>query len=70
MRVELFAALEELAAAIPEMRIGQVLAAVGELCSDMHGRGLWDATDSELREAVWAFRRNYEQSVTSNPGGA
>jgi hypothetical protein len=36
----------------------------------MHGRGLWDATDSELREAVWAFRRNYEQSVTSNQGGA
>jgi len=70
VRVELFAALEELAAAIPEMRIGQVLAAVGELCSDMHGRGLWDATDSELREAVWAFRRNYEQSVTSNQGGA
>jgi hypothetical protein len=40
-RIELFAALEELAAAIPEMRVGQVLAAVGELCSDMHGRGLW-----------------------------
>jgi hypothetical protein len=36
------------------------MAAVGELCADLHGRGLWDATDAELLEAVWQFRRNYQ----------
>jgi len=40
------------------------MAAVGELCADLHGRGLWDAADMELLEAVWQFRRNYEAAVT------
>ena len=38
--VELFAALQELSEVIPEMRSGQLMAAVGELCADLHGRGL------------------------------
>jgi hypothetical protein len=59
-RAELFAALRELSEAIPEMRGGQLVAAVGELCADIHGRGLWDASDTELLEAVWQFRRNLE----------
>jgi hypothetical protein len=46
------------------MRTGQLMAAVGELCSDLHGRGLWDATDDEFLEALWQFRRNYEAAVT------
>jgi hypothetical protein len=60
----LFAALSELSEVIPEMRIGQLMAAVGELCADLHGRGLWDAADQELLEAAWLFRRNYETAVT------
>jgi hypothetical protein len=63
-RADLFAALQELSAMIPEMRTGQLMAAVGELCADLHGRGLWDAADAELLEAVWLFRRNYEAAVT------
>jgi hypothetical protein len=63
-RAELFAALEELSEAIPEMRSGQIMAAVGELCADLHGRGLWDAGDQELLEAVWQFRRNFEASLS------
>ena len=62
-RAELFAALRDLAEAAPEMRAGQLMAAVGELCADMHGRGLWDATDTDLLEAVWQFRRNFEAST-------
>jgi len=62
-RAELFAALEELSRIIPEMRSGQLMAAVGELCVDLHGRGLWEAADVELLEAVWLFRRNYEAAV-------
>ena len=59
-RAELFAALQSLSEAVPEMRVGQLMAAVGELCDDLHGRGLWDATDIELIEAVWQFHRNFE----------
>ena len=65
-RAELFSALRDLAAVVPEMRVGQILAAVGELCADLHGRGLWEASDAELLEAVWQFRRNFE-SATATP---
>ena len=62
-RAEVFSALETLSEEIPEMRAGQLAAAVGELCADLHGRGLWDATDAELLEAVWQFRRNFRAST-------
>lgn len=66
-RAEVFVALKELAEIASEMRIGQLIAAVGELCVDLHGRGLWDASDAELQEAAWKFRRNYEAaSVTAS----
>ncbi len=63
-RAELFAAFRELCKIVPEMRAGQLMAAVGELCSDPHGRALWDASDTELLEAIWQFRRNFEASAT------
>src|SRR5438270_5635109 len=59
-RAELYVRLSELAELIPEMRVGQLIAAVGELCADLHGRGLWDADDPELLEAVWRFHRDFE----------
>ena len=61
-RAELFAALRELSESIPEMRAGQLMAAVGELCVDLHGRGLWEASDAELLEAVWRYRRDFVAS--------
>lgn len=64
-RAEVFVAMRSLAELVPEMRAGQLAAAVGELCADMHGRGLWDASDAELLEAVWQFRRNFETAVGS-----
>jgi hypothetical protein len=63
-RADVFAAIQELSQAIPQMRTGQLMAAVGELCTDLYGRGLWDAVDEELLEAVWQFRRNYEAAIT------
>lgn len=63
VRVELFEALRSLADAAPGMRAGQLMAAVGEVCGDLHGRGLWDADDRELLEAVWKFRRDVESSL-------
>jgi hypothetical protein len=68
-RAELFSILRELAEMIPEMRGGQLLAAVGELCADLHGRGLWDASDAELLEAAWQFRRNYEAATATVGSG-
>lgn len=64
-RTELFGALRELSEIAPEMRVGQLIAAVGELCADLHGRGLWDASDAELLEAVWQFRRNFEAATVT-----
>jgi hypothetical protein len=63
-RTELFSALRALVEIVPEMRAGQLMAAAGELCSDLHGRGLWDASDAELLEAIWQFRRNFEAAAT------
>jgi hypothetical protein len=65
IRAELLAALQSLSEVATEMRAGQLMAAVGELCADMHGRGLWDATDAELLEAVWQFRRSFEASLAT-----
>jgi len=65
-RADVFTALQDLAEVIPEMRAGQLMAAVGELCADLHGRGLWDADDDEVLEAVWQFRRNYEAAAITN----
>jgi hypothetical protein len=67
-RADLFTAFQGLAKLVPEMRGGQLMAAVGELCADLHGRGLWDAADAELLEAVWQFRRNFE-AATVTPSG-
>lgn len=62
-RQELLAAIGALADAAPGMRVGQLLAAAGEICSDLHGRGLWDAEDRELLEAVWKFQRDIEANL-------
>jgi hypothetical protein len=59
MQAEVFMALGALSEVVPQMRAGQLMAAVGELCADLHGRGLWDASDAELLEAVWRFRRDF-----------
>ena len=61
-RTELFDALLSLSELVPEMRAAQLMAALGELCTDLHGRGLWDAADAEFLEAVWQFRREYESA--------
>jgi hypothetical protein len=63
--MELFDAIQSLAGIVPEMRAGQLVAALGELCADLHGRGLWDASDAELLEAVWQFRHDFEDVTTT-----
>ena len=66
-QAELFTALRELSEIVPEMRAGQLMAAVGEVCADIHGRGLWAASDAELLKAVGQFRRDFKAAtVTPN----
>ena len=65
-RAELFAALRDLSEIVHEMRAGQLMAAIGELCADLHGRGLWDASDADLLESVWQFRRNFEPATAAS----
>jgi hypothetical protein len=64
-RTEFFAALQSLSEAVPQMRLGQLVAAIGELSADLHGRGLWEAADTELLEAVWQFHRNYDAAAVT-----
>lgn len=59
VRTELFSILQDVAEQIPKMRVGQLMAAIGELCDDLHSRGLWEASDAELMEAIWQFQQNY-----------
>ncbi len=66
LRAELFAAIQALSGMIPEMRAGQLMAAIGETCADLHGRGLWDVSDAELLEAAMEFRRGLEQAMTAD----
>ena len=65
MRSEVFDEIRSLAEVVPEMRAGQLLAALGELSADLHGRGLWEASDAELLEALWQFRRDFEAATTT-----
>lgn len=65
-RAEALAALAEIADIAPQMRAGQIMAAVGEICADLHGRGLWDAEDGELLEAIWKFRRDLESAASGH----
>jgi hypothetical protein len=62
-RADLFAALESLAEMVPQMRVAQLVAALGEVCSDLHGRGLWDAEDADFLEAIRQFRRGIEAAA-------
>ena len=62
-RHELCESIRSLADAAPMMRVGQLMASVGEICSDLHGRGLWDAEDCELLEALWKFQKAVEANI-------
>lgn len=63
LRREVVEAMGALIAVAPTMRVGQLVAAVGEICDDLHGRGLWDADDRELLEAIWKFQHDIENAA-------
>jgi hypothetical protein len=42
------------------------VAAIGELCADLHGRGLWDAAGAERLEAACRIKRNFEAATMTS----
>jgi len=62
IRSELFSSLLSLSERAPQMRVGQLMAALGELSADRHGRGLWDIGDDDFLEVIWHFRRGIEHA--------
>jgi hypothetical protein len=61
LRDELCEAMRAISRTSRTMRFGQLMAAAGEVCSDLHGRGLWEAEDRELLEAIWKLNGDLEQ---------
>ncbi len=59
-RAELLATLHALAEDVRDMRLGQLVATLGELAADESGRGLWDDADADLLAAARRFRRDLE----------
>ena len=65
-RAELFNALQSLAGMVRRLRAGQLMAAIGELCFDLHGRRLWDAEDEEFLETIWRYRQGIQDAAVAN----
>ena len=47
--------VDELRALAPDLRLGQLMAILGELGEDETGRGLWDLEDDQLAAAMERF---------------
>jgi hypothetical protein len=62
LRNELIETLRSISEIAPQMRIGQLTAAVGEVCGDFHGRALWEAEDRELLEAARKLHHDLESA--------
>jgi hypothetical protein len=66
VRDELYDAIRQLGQSNGPMRMGQLLAAAGELCADLHGHGLWEASDDEFLEALWKLNQDLNQRESSS----
>jgi hypothetical protein len=42
----------------PDIRLGQLVAWLGELSQDMGGRGIWEVEDAELLPVIERFRQD------------
>lgn len=53
-----FHRLDDLHRLCPDLRLGQLMAILGELAADETGRGLWDVEDHEFGAAITHFERD------------
>jgi hypothetical protein len=57
--------VDELRALAPDLRLGQLMAILGELGEDETGRGLWDLDDDELAAAMERFANDLRRRASS-----
>jgi hypothetical protein len=55
LRSPLLDRLDQLRKLCPDMRLGQLMATLGELSEDELGRGLWDVEDDQLASTIERF---------------
>jgi hypothetical protein len=66
-RREALAALVELSNLAPELRIGQLVAHLGEMSEDDGGHGLGDIEDNQLLELIRRHHQELSQIVKNSP---
>lgn len=66
-RKEALAALLELSDLAPELRIGQLVAHLGEMSEDGGGHGLGDIEDDRLLEVIRRHYQELKQVVNQSP---
>ena len=66
-RREALAALIELSDLAPELRIGQLVAHLGEMSEDDGGHGLGDIEDDQLLEVILRHHPELSQAVKQSP---
>jgi hypothetical protein len=66
-RKEALAALVELSALAPELRIGQLVAHLGEMSEDDGGHGLGDIEDDQLLEVIRRHHQELSQALKQSP---
>ena len=66
-RKEALAALVELSNLAPELRIGQLVAHLGEMSEDDGGHGLGDIEDDRLLEVIRRHHQELSQVLQQSP---
>jgi hypothetical protein len=61
--------LGEVRAHCPELRFGQLIAAIGTLAEDETGHSLWDVDDADFTTALERFARDMAHRAESADGG-
>lgn len=56
--------VDELRALAPDLRLGQLMAILGELGEDETGRGLWDLEDDQLAAAMERFANDLRRRAS------
>jgi len=66
-RREALAALIELSDLAPELRVGQIVAHLGEISEDDGGHGLGDIEDDQLLEVIRRHHQELSRAVRNSP---
>jgi hypothetical protein len=62
--------LGEVKARCPDLRLGQLIAIIGELAQDQTGFSLWDVEDADFAAALERFAADMARRESTGPGPA